>query len=251
MYHPIVKNGFLRSRKFNNLFLYVFLLISSFISSQELTTKEPSALFDSVSHAIQGQNLDEFMSLASNNSEERKDLQTFFEEFLKFKASRIVIKLADEKTDSMVLHILLQRQDESAFQSWSLLLQSEENLKKIRHAAVLSSVDGLYQLKLSSNAVPVHNITITHHDATFQLQEGSVFPILAGGKLTGAVFLGKANFTFAPQDERERHQLVLFNKKPKLQSAMSQLFLRTSSNNLRSMFGTLDFDKGSPNPDLY
>ena len=70
------------------------------------------------------------MSLASNNPEERKALHTFFEEFLTFKASRLVIKLADEKTDSMVLHILLQRQDESAYQSWSLSLQSEENLKK-------------------------------------------------------------------------------------------------------------------------
>ncbi len=191
------------------------------------------------------------MSLASNNPEERKALHTFFEEFLTFKASRLVIKLADEKTDSMVLHILLQRQDESAYQSWSLSLQSEENLKRIRHATVLSSVDGLYQLKLSPNAVPVHNITISHHDATFQLQDGFIFPILAGGKLSGAVFLGKANFIFVPQDEREQHQLVLFNKKPKVQAAMSQLFLRTSSNTLRSMFGTLDFDKGSPNPDLY
>ncbi len=251
MYHPIVKNGFLRSRKFNNLFLCLFLLVPSFISSQELTTKQPSALFDSVSHAIQGQNLGEFMSLASNNSEERQDLQTFFEEFLNFKASRIVIKLADEKTNLIVLHILLQREDESAFQSWSLSLQSEENLRRIRHAAVLSSVDGLYQLKLSPNAVLVHNITINHYDATFHLHDGFVFPITAGGKLTGAVFLGKANFIFVPHDVREQHQLVLFNKKPKLQTEMSQLFLRTSSSTLRSMFGTLDFDKGTPNPGLY
>lgn len=248
---PIVKNGFLRSPKFNKLFLYLFLIIPSFISAQETAPKPPSAFLDSVSHAIQGQNLTEFMSLASSNSEERSDLQTFFEEFQQFKASRIVIKPAEEKNDLIVLHILLQRQDESAFQSWSLSLEGEENTKRIRHAAVLSSVDGLYQLRLSANAIPVHNITITHFDATLQLHDGFVFPILAGGKLTGAVFLGKATFIFAPNDPREQHQLVLFNKKPKLQSAMSQLFLRTSSNTLRSMFGSLDFTKGTPNPALY
>jgi hypothetical protein len=32
---------------------------------------------------------------------------------------------------------------------------------------------------------------------------------------------------------------------------MSQLFLRTSSNTLHSMFGTLDFEKGNSHPDLY
>jgi len=248
--YPIVKNG-LRSLKFNSLIFLVLLLLPSFISAQELPTKEPSPFFDSVSHAIQGQNLNEFMALACDNSDERKDLQTFFEEFQHFKALSMVIKLAEEKTDLIVLHILLKREDESAFQSWSLTLESKDNIKRIQHAAVLSSVDGLYQLRLSPNAVPVHDITITHFDANFELRDGFVFPILAGGKLTGAVFLGKATFIFAPKDVREQHQLELFNKKPKLQTSMSQLFLRTSSNTLRSMFGTLDFEKGNPNPGLY
>jgi hypothetical protein len=250
VYYPIVKNG-LRSLKLNNLIFFVLLLLPSFISAQELPTKEPSPLFDSVSHAIQAQDLNAFMSFATDNPKERKDLQTFFEEFLNFKPSTVVIKLAEEKPDLIVLHILLKREDESAFQSWSLNLQSKDNITSIQHAAVLSSVDGLYQLRLSPNAVRVHDITISHFDATFQLKDGFVFPILAGGKLTGAVFLGKANFIFAPNDVREQHQLELFNKKPKLQSPMSQLFVRTSSNTLRTMFGTLDLTKGNPNPGLY
>lgn len=250
MYYPIVKNG-LRSLKFSRLIFFVLLLLPSYISAQEAAVKEPSPLFDAVSHAIQGQDLNAFMSFASDNPEERENLQTFFEDFLQFKASSIVIKLAEEKSDLIVLHILLKREDESAFQSWSLKLQSKDNTKRIQHAAVLSSVDGLYQLRLSPNAVPVHDITINHFDATFELKDGFLFPILAGGKLTGAVFIGKANFIFAPNDVREQHQMVLFNKKAKLQTPMSQLFLRTSSSTLRSMFGTLDLAKGSPNPGLY
>ncbi|HEY7161567.1 MAG TPA: hypothetical protein VH815_09925, partial [Acidobacteriota bacterium] len=112
MYYPI-KSGFLRSFNFSNLFLFVLLLVSSHISAQEPPTKQPSPLYDLISHAIQGQNLSEFLSLASDHPEERKDLQTFFEEFQNFKATRIVIKLAEEKDDLIVLHVLLQRGDES------------------------------------------------------------------------------------------------------------------------------------------
>jgi hypothetical protein len=251
VYHPILRNGLLRSSSFNKLILYLFLLIPSFFHAQQSTPKEPSALYDSVSLAIQSQNLNEFMTLASDDSEERKELQTFFENFQNFRASRIVIKLADEKNDLMILHVLLQREDESAFQSWSLSLSNQGNTKRIRHAVVLSSVDGLYQLKLSPNAVPVHNIEINHFDAAFLLQDGVVFPILAGGKLSGAVFLGKANFIFKPSDAREQQQLVLFNKKPKIQTSMSELFLRSSSNTLRSMFGSMDLLTGNTNSDLY
>lgn len=253
MYHPIRKNGFLRSLIGNRLSLcrlLFFLAIPSFIYAQPVA-KQPSELYDALSRAVQTQNLTEFMSLSVTDSEARQELQNFFEEFLAFKATRTIIKLADEREDLMILHILIQREDESAFQSWSFSVAGIEDKKQIRRAVVLSSIDGLYQLRLSPAAVSVSNITITHFDATFRLDEGVLFPILAGGKLGGAVFLGKGNFIFTPHDLREQHQLVLFNKKPKLQSTMNQLFLRTSSNTLRSMFHKLDLENGTANPNLY
>ena len=183
------------------------------------------------------------MSLAVTEKDKRVELNHFFQTFLDFKASMPIMQLAEEKEDRMVVHVLLQGESETAFQSWNFSIDQSGGKRLIRAANVVSSIDGLFRLKVSSAALPVNNVKITHHDMTVVLKDGHLFVILAGGVPAGVIFLGKGNLLFVPPDPREQHQLVLFNKKATLDVAVNQLFLRASSSTLKNLFGDLGFKK--------
>ncbi len=228
-----------------------FLLRVHLLFSAEPEIEKTSDFYYRVQTAIQSQNLEEFMSLTVTEKDDRVELNQFFQTFLDFKASMPIMQLADEKEDRMVVHVLLQGESETAFQSWNFSIDQTGGKKLLRAANVVSSIDGLFRLKVSSAALPMNNVKITHHDMTVVLKNGHLFVILAGGVPAGAIFLGKGNLLFVPPDPREQHQLVLFNKKATIDVPVTQLFLRASSSTLKDLFGDLDLKKGVSDPKLF
>ena len=228
-----------------------FLLRVHLLFSAEPEIEKTSDFYYRVQTAIQSQNLEEFMSLTVTEKDDRVELNQFFQTFLDFKASMPIMQLADEKEDRMVVHVLLQGESETAFQSWNFSIDQDGGKKLLRAANVVSSIDGLFRLKVSSAALPMNNVKITHHDMTVVLKNGHLFVILAGGVPAGAIFLGKGNLLFVPPDPREQHQLVLFNKKATIDVPVTQLFLRASSSTLKDLFGDLDLKKGVSDPKLF
>jgi hypothetical protein len=250
VYHPSVTKNFYFTKAYLTVFTFIFLfciLNTSAVSSAE----EASDFYYSVQNAFQSQNIEDFLALTVSAPENREPLHNFFQNFLAFKTAVPVMKLAEEKPDRMIVHVLLQGQDETAFQSWNFSVKESEGKKWISHAKVESTIDGLYHLKVSTAALPVKGLKITHHDAAIEFKDGYLFVIMAGGVPGGIVFLGKGEFVFEPTDPREQHQLVLFNKKEKLNVSLNQLFLRASSSTLRNLFGDLDLKKGISKPKLF
>jgi hypothetical protein len=250
VYHPSVIRKFFLTKTYLKVFSFIFLFCILNINAVSLA-EETSDFYYSIQGAFQSQNIEDFLALAVSDPENRQALHNFFQNFLSFKTGVPVMQLAEEKDNQMIVHVLLQGENETAFQSWNFSLDESEGKKRISHAKIESTIDGLYHLNVSTVALPVKNLKVTHHDVIIDFKDGYLFVIMAGGVPGGVVFLGKAEFLFEPPDPREQHQLVLFNKKEKLNVSLNELFLRASSSTLKNLFGDLDLKKGVSKPKLF
>jgi hypothetical protein len=250
VYRPPVTHKFPILKKLIIISALSFLWIQSLFSAEPESEKF-SDFYYRVQTAIQSQKVEDFMSLTVPEKEARAELNNFYQTFLNYKASIPIMQLAEESEDRMIVHVLLQGQNETAFQSWNFSIAQEGDQKFIRNASVVSSIDGLFHLKVSSAALRLNNVQIKHHDMTIVFKDGHLFVMLAGGVPAGVIFLGKANLRFEPPDPREQHQLVLFNKKSTLDVQLKQLYLRASSSTIQNLFGKLDLKKGVENPKLF
>ena len=82
---------------------------------------------------------------------------------------------------------------------------------RITGAQVLTSIDGLFRLRLNSSVqFAARNFTITSEDLVVTLADGSVFQIESETGVTGLVLLGRGVMQFTPGPETERGQLRIF-----------------------------------------
>jgi hypothetical protein len=171
VYRPPVTHKFPILKKFIIISALFFLGIQP-IFSAEPDSEKLSDFYYRVQTAIQSQKIEEFMSLTVPEKEERTELNNFYQTFLNFKASLPIMQLAEEREDRMIIHVLLQGQNETAFQSWNFSIDQEGDQKLIRKANVVSSIDGLFHLKVSSAAIRLNNMQIKHQDMSVKFKDG-------------------------------------------------------------------------------
>jgi len=93
----------------------------------------------------------------------------------------------------------------------------------------LSSVDGLYKLRLNVNRqFGARNLTVVSEDLQIGLEEGTVFLVDSDDGVTGMVLLGRGVMRFSPGPAAERGQLKIFSGTESLNAAFDSAFLRLS-----------------------
>jgi len=76
----------------------------------------------------------------------------------------------------------------------------------------ISSVDGLYRLRLDSEKpLAAKNFKVASDDVTIALDEGTVFPVQTDEGVTGMVLIGRGEMQFRPAPPAERGQLRIFS----------------------------------------
>jgi hypothetical protein len=98
-------------------------------------------------------------------------------------------------------------------------------------AARPANADALYQAVRTGlpagEGVQVKDFTLTREGGVFHFADGSFyFYAPVNGRITGAVFLGAASFTLAPQEAREKHSLALLTKTGTLTQNFTSIVLR-------------------------
>ena len=93
----------------------------------------------------------------------------------------------------------------------------------------LSSVDGLYKLRLNTAAqFSARNFVITSEDLELTLDDGVVFQVECDDGVTGLVLFGRGVMKFAPTPAAERGQLKIFSGSETMAAAFETAFVRLS-----------------------
>lgn len=206
-------------------------------------------LFSKIDHAIQARDKAAYLNLTVPEIREQEERE--FSEFLAFDYSRAVVKLAEQEEDKYLLQIFTEGDAEARFESWLIESVEVNGIRMIAKRVSLSTLSGLYSLRMSRNAIPVRDLNFRHQDAEFHFREGNLFLILARGEIAGAVFLGNGTLSFAPQEPTEQQQLALFCKQPKLQTGIKAAYFRGDATELKSLFADALAVAGSVKENLY
>ena len=219
----------------NSIFLLIaFSLISNCAFSQNL-------LFDQLQSAVLERNETAFVSLALDDAVIKRNQTDFIRSVLAFPYESGVIRLAEDKPERMVLHVFLEAREEARFESWVVHVQKDADQQpKIRTAVTINAISGLFRLRMSDRPFVVRDLKYQHEDSELNLLNGHIFPIYAGSRIAGIIFLGEASFEFEPQDPTERQQVTLFAKHPKLETQVTRLFIRSSPEALEKLLGPLE-----------
>lgn len=105
--------------------------------------------------------------------------------------------------------------------------------KKVLAEVTVSAADAVYTAVRAQSAEPgafggeyatVNNLVLKKDAGVFTLQTGSIyFSKPAGGKVTGAVFIGTGTFALTPPVEVEKNSLKIFVDAPEVNEAISGL----------------------------
>jgi len=215
------------------LLLVICCFIPSLLSAQTVT------LFDRIQSAFQGRDEPAYLALVSSDPGVQKAEKAFIQNLLSFDYRTAIFQMAEQSQERLAMHVFLSGKDEARLESWLITTGAEEGRTVITKRRVISSVSGLYRLRMTDQAIPVNGVDFQHQDAGFHLKRGHLFPITAGGQITGVVFLGNGTLEFSPKDPTEQQQLTLFCKRPLLQTDIEFFYIRSSANNLRKLFGAL------------
>ncbi len=100
---------------------------------------------------------------------------------------------------------------------------------RIVAAEGLSSVEGLYRLRLNTTAaLSAKDLEITSEDLVIALHEGTVFLVECDDGVTGMVLVGRGEMRFAPSSAPERGQVRLFSGADTLAAPFETAFVRIS-----------------------
>jgi len=215
------------------LLLVILCLIPPALSAQTVT------LFDRIQAAFQTRDAPAYLSLVSSNPDIQGREKEFIEKLLSFDYQTAIFQMAEQSQDRLAIHVFLAGTEEARLESWLIKTTTEEGRTVITQRRAISSVTGLYRLRMPDQAIPVRGVVFQHLDAKFTLKQGHLFPITAGGQIAGVVFLGTGSLEFSPQSPTEQQQLTLFCKHPQLQTNLESFYIRSSAGNLRKLFGTL------------
>jgi hypothetical protein len=196
-----------------------------------------SPVFDQVQVAVQTRNMAAYLEAVSADPQAQATAHDFVSRFFTFPYTRAVLRRADEDNGKLLVQLFAQTDDEASYQSWLIQTADENGKQVIRDQRVVSSVDGLYRIRLSQQGIRVRNVVLKHLDATFTLQSGTLFLLQTGKEIAGVIFLGSGIFEFSPPDPTERQQLALFSKKDTLQTKIDSFYMRSSAAELKTLFG--------------
>jgi hypothetical protein len=213
---------------------------------------QSTSFFDQVKTAILDRNEKAFLALASPETNVQQKQTQFIRSVFSFPYQVGVIRLAEEKSDRLILHVFLQAAEEARFESWVLFTQKDsQNRSQIRDSSTINAISGLYRLRVVDRPYTVRNLNFAHVDSVIHFKQGSLFPIEAGGRMAGFLFLGNATYQFTPRDPIERQQLTLFGKKPTLETKVTRLFIRSSPETFEQLLKPLANQSRHPNTTLY
>src|SRR5689334_16767837 len=90
----------------------------------------------------------------------------------------------------------------------------------------LTSVEGLYKLRLNTHPLTAKNLEITSEDLVLTLRDGTVFQVDSDEGVTGLVLVGRGEMRFNPSIASERGQLRLFSGEEVLNTPFEEAFVR-------------------------
>lgn len=207
--------------------------------------------FDQIQAALQDRNSDAYLNLIATDPALQKLERKFMADYLAFQPVKTVLRLTQKDENKMRVQVMMQAAEEARFELWSIQTGMEGGKKVILSRDVLSTVDGLFRLRMGSMAYPVQKVDLRHYDAAIHLESGYLFPINAGGAIAGALFIGHGSFGFAPPDPTEQQQLTLFCKRPKLDTTFEHFYIRASTQTLKGFFGDVMNQQPVSMPALY
>jgi hypothetical protein len=225
--------------------LFAIWVIATNSFAQEATLSEQIRI------AIQNRDPNAYLALVSSDPQIQKAEKAFIDNVLLFPYTAVTMRVVDQGSDRILMHLFFENQEESRFEAWLIQTTEENGAFRIKSRSTQSSIVGLYRLKMKREAIPVSNFTFRQQDAAFHLNKGHLFIILAGQDAAGIVFLGEGSFEFTPADAIERQQVALFCKKNSLQTGMEHFYLRSSPENLKELLNPLLSTPGQFNQDLY
>ncbi len=223
----------------------VFSLRSLYAQTSEETLAEQLRI------ALQKRDPAAYLALVSSDPETQEQERAFINDLHSFPYDTVVMRVADNSPDRILLHLFFQNQKESRFEAWSIDTVSENGDVKIQQRKTRSSIVGLFHLQMNPEGIPVSNFALQRQDAIFRLKKGHLFLISTGPDLAGVVFVGEGAFEFAPRDPIERQQITLFSKKSTIQTSMEHLYLRSSPETLNRLLEPLLSIKRVANPAIY
>ncbi|HEX6322162.1 MAG TPA: M1 family aminopeptidase [Vicinamibacterales bacterium] len=101
----------------------------------------------------------------------------------------------------------------------------------------LSSVDGLYRLRLGTDAYDARGLRLSAVDFSLQMRTGLAYTAEAGGGATALVLRGRGEMIFTPPDPAERRQLELFSRSTALRVPFEEAFIRLHPGDLQNRLG--------------
>jgi hypothetical protein len=211
---------------------------------------QSNPLFDRLQNAILNRDEKAFLALVVDDPAVQKSHTGFIRSVLSFPFQKGVIRLAEQQNEKMILHLFFQARDEARFESWVVKTKQVENELRIQDCSTINSITGLFRLTMSDRPFAVHNLKFTHLDSVIYFKQGYIYPIEAGTELAGILFIGDASFEFTPPDRTEKQQVTLFVKKPRIDTTVTSLFLRSSSEMLDELLKPLADSRTEANPQL-
>src|SRR5262249_53750590 len=180
------------TRRFPLGFVFLLLTYSS-------ASAVPS-LFDRLQIAIQTRNTEEYLGLVSSDPQAQQRAKSFIDGFFDFHYNRAILNLSEEGEHSMLVQVFAQTAEEARFELWKINSEEQNGNAVITEIKEVSSINGLFLMRLSKNPLPVHKAVLKHLDTTISLEDGNLFLLTAGEQLAGVIFIGNATFEFAPPD---------------------------------------------------
>lgn len=106
---------------------------------------------------------------------------------------------------------------------------------RIARTEGLSSIDGLYRLRLNAaTQYTAHQVRIVAEDLDLTLVDGTVFEVICDEGVTGLVLLGRGEMRFSPAPAAERGQLRIFAGHETLVTPFESAFVRINPGDLAS-----------------
>jgi Peptidase family M1 domain len=213
------------------------LLCSLLIAVASVAAADNAQLFALMQNALQAKDENAYLRLVSSKPDAQSEEKEFVEEFLSFGYQRAVFQMLDDQPSQILIQVFVESAEQARLECWAVTTVLESSQQVISGHRRVSSLTGLYRLRLDNAAIHVRNLDIKHFDAIFHLKEGKIFLLKAAGTVTGLVFIGDSTFEFSPPISTEKQQLTLFCKQPRLLTAVPSFYIRTSADNLQNLFG--------------
>lgn len=228
---------------------FVIMILTWFVSPVWSSPNEDLATL--LHSALEQRNAQAYLSLVSSEANVQKEENVFINNLLTFSYTKVVLRIADQRPDRLLLHVFFEGPDEAKFEGWAIRTTLEDGVAKIAERDTRSTISGLFRMEMIPEAIPISKFSFRQQDAVFHLNKGSLFRMMTGKEIAGIVFLGEGSFEFAPKDPIEQQQVELFSKKKTIQTPLEHLYIRSSPDNLEAILSSVLSIPGAPNQAVY